>query len=325
MPKAKITLKPVDHLTPKMIYDEVNKTVVGQEEAKKVVANIVFMHFVRYMQNQLGENPATKKSNALLMGPTGCGKTYIVRETAKAIRKLTGYNVCPTLEVDCTELTPQGYVGDSIKDLLKEHAGEYGGEETALNTTIVFLDEFDKICMNQRGTSGLDMGRGAQYNILKVMEGLTIPAVHKMGGSTPEFDTSDFLFILAGNFAQIRSKRECTKKPIGFADHSTAEKFIDYHTELDEAGMATQLVGRTSQVGQLYNLNEPELMEILDRFLIPELESTWDFLGEELKVPKTAKKRIVNNCFRRKTGARGLETDLSKYLEDKIFKLKYKY
>lgn len=300
-------------LSPKAIYDIINKKVVGQEEAKKMISNLVFMNFVRYCQSIFEERPI-KKSNGLLMGPTGCGKTYIVREAAKAIRELTGYPICKVLEIDCTELSGRGWEGENISDRIKQHKREC---ESILefDTSIVFLDEFDKLCRPAVSSSGNDHNRITQYNLLKMMEGTEM-----QGG----IDTSKLLFVLAGNFAEVRALRKETKKGIGFTKGiEKAHKFVDYHTELDRVGMATQLVGRTAHVAELYELSPDNLRHVLDNHLLPEVESTWEFLNQELDITEEQKKEIVNNCFQRKTGARGLQTDLAKVVEDKLFNIEF--
>jgi len=312
-------------ISPKMIYDEVCKTVVGQDEAKKMIANVVFLHMVRYGQC-LKEGKMLKKNNALLMGPTGTGKTFIVRETARALRKLTGLPLCPVLELDCTELSPRGWVGDSISELLNKHHEENRDNMDAFNTTIVFLDEFDKICKPAVSSSGTDHNRNTQYNLLKFIEGADLRGDKSHGSKNVPVGTHHMLFVMAGNFSEVRSARRAKAaakdKTLGFgltAAEELDKDFVDLHTELDKVGMATQLVGRTPFVGELTELQPIELRKILDDHLIPEYASTWKYLGKKLKVSDDAKEQIVQDCFRRKTGARGLQTDLAKVLEDDIF------
>jgi len=313
-------------ISPRKIYEEVSKTVVGQEQAKKLICNTVFMHFVRYLQ-LVSEGQTSKKSNALLMGPTGCGKTYIVREASRAIQKLTGFPICPVLEVDCTELTGRGWEGDNLSDHIKDHYKEFGGNEASFNTSIVFLDEFDKLCKPAVGSGGHDHNRLTQYNLLKLIEGTEV----KMDSKSPfasggSFNTHSILFIMAGNFSEIRRSREDSKKPsMGFSSENSEEKseFIDYHTELEANGMATQLVGRTPYIAELNALTSEELRIILDRYLIPELSQTWRYLRSDLVISEENKVEIVENCFKRKTGARGLQADLCKHVEDELFDLEF--
>lgn len=310
------TSEAVGSISPRTIYEEVSKTVIGQDEAKKTIATAAFLHFVRFCQATI-EGTEIKKSNALLMGPTGSGKTFIVRETAKAMRKLTGYDMFPVLELDCTEITARGWEGEDITSLLKNHYKEHGSNSHKFNSTIVFLDEFDKLCSPAVGRSGTDHNKQTQYNLLKTIEGTSLG----------KFDTHKMLFIMAGNFPEIRAKRAETRNPWGFTDANAPdekEKYVDYHTELDEAGMATQLVGRTPFIGQLYDLEYDELNVILEDHLIPEVKSTFTFMGHDLDIPEDIKKDIINNTIDRKTGARGLSADLSKYMEEHMFDKEFK-
>lgn len=308
-------------LSPKAIYEEISKNVVGQEEAKRTVSNAIFLHFIRYCQ-YMKDGDVKKKENVLLMGPTGSGKTYIVREACKALQKITGYpQMCPLLEVDCTELTGRGWEGDSISDVIKQHCVTCMAEDLQGSSSVIFLDEFDKLCKPAVGRGGQDHNRLTQYNLLKVVEGQTLKSDPRIGGGQM-FKTHNMLFIFAGNFSEIRHKRK--EKVMGFRKDSSDEKYVDYHTELDEMGMATQLVGRTPYIAELYELQEDELLTILNKHLLPDLESTWQFVDEELKLSSKAKKEIVSNCFKRKTGARGLQADLAKHLEDQIFNMEIK-
>lgn len=304
-------------ISPKAIYEEISKTVIGQEQAKRMVSNVVFLHFVRYIQS-VKEGKLLKKTNSLLMGPTGCGKTFIVREASKAIRKLTGYPICPVLEVDCTELTARGWEGDSLTDHIKDHYEEFGENEATFNSTIVFLDEFDKLCKPAVSSSGNDHNRLTQYNLLKTIEGAEIK-IKSSYGIPRKISTHKMMFIMAGNFSEVRALREQRKNVMGFRQATEEEKFVDFHTELENVGMVTQLVGRTPHVAELYDLEPPDLKIILNEHLLPEIKDTWRYLNRDLNISEKDIEKIVQNCYTRKTGARGLQTDLAKHIEDDLF------
>jgi len=302
-------------ISPKLIYDKISTKVVGQDEAKKIVSTSMFLHWVRFCQS-LRQGTKLKKSNILLTGPTGTGKTLIVREAAQAIRDLTGYPICPVLEVDCTELTGRGWEGESLTTLIKDLYKSTGSNDVTFASAVIFLDEFDKLCKSAISSSGTDHNKQTQYNLLKAVEGVKIP-----GGT--ELDTSKMLFIFAGNFSEIREKRAAVNKQIGFSRDTLTLSQQDLHSELEAAGVSTQLVGRIAQVGELGELSKKELIEVLDRFLIPEYTNTWDFLGKKLKVKKSYKDEMVDRCFERKTGARGLQADLARHVEGELFNTEF--
>lgn len=289
-------------ISPKLIFEEIDKKVVGQDDAKRAVSSSIFLHALRFMQESLHEGSVTKKSNMMLLGPTGVGKTYMIREAAKAAQKLIGNNnLFPILEVDCTELTARGWTGDDISEVVKKHKSRHAFQPGAYETTIIFLDEFDKLTIPSIGTGGTDHAKNTQYNILKIMEG-------------------PMLFILAGNFAHVRHKRkENAKQSIGFGDRTEGNNDIDIYNELDKSGVATQILGRVSSIAELEQLDSKQLNTILNEHLLPEYRSLFEFIGESLRVPKKVKDSIVAKAIERKTGARGLNADLSKYIEDKLF------
>lgn len=305
-------------ISPKKIYDEVSKKVIGQEEAKRTISNAMFLHFVNYCRTYDNKEAEAKKCNVLLMGPTGSGKTYIVREAVKAVQKMTGWDVCPMLEVDCTSISAPGWTGDDLDALIGGHYDEHGSNEACFNSSVVFLDEFDKICKSAVGSGGTDHNRNTQYSMLKTIEGTQIK--HKKR----TIDTSKMLFIMAGNFSEVRQLEADRGHVMGFRSPEVEETYVDFHTELEEVGMATQLVGRTPYVAKLNYLTEEELTIILNEHDIPEMEKTWKFLDSKLEIDKDVQKQLVRNAFERKTGARGLQFDLAKHLEDQLFSLEMK-
>ncbi len=142
-----------------------------------------------------------------------------------------------------------------------------------------------------------------------------------------KIDTSKMLFLLAGNFSEVRDARTKRDSQMGFPTGAKAQeqtKYIDYHTELDNAGMVSQLVGRIGTVGELAPLTEQDLENILVQNAIPEYEKTWQFLNRELFIPPSVKKRIAKTCFERRTGGRGIASELAKYLEKELFDMELK-
>lgn len=309
------------NISPKAIYDIVDRKVVGQHDAKKAVATALFLHIVRFVRTTIrGEVPA-KKSDLMLLGPSGVGKTYIVRESVKAVRELLKLEfICPLLEVDATELSAPGWKGDDLSSLIADHCKNDLDTPARIDTTVVFIDEFDKLALPGVGQGGTDHNRNTQYNLLKMMEGTTVRSDTSALGPQVEVDTGLFLFILAGNFAEVRAKRKDNAKPgVGFLSSDSADSELDLIQELDDAGVATQILGRTSHVAELKPLTKKQLMEVLEIHLIPEYKETFSFLDVNMRVTKVLKEKIVDKAIERGTGARGLQTDLAAYAEDKLF------
>lgn len=309
------------NLTPRMIYDEISKSIIGQDEAKKTISNALFLHYVHYLHHMTDSLPTMQKANVLLMGPSGCGKTFVVREGVKALRKLTGHNVCPLLEIDATELTPSGYVGSDPQQYFSDHHEKYGENQCEFNTTVVFIDEIDKLC-SPASTDFSEFRRGAQYSLLKLMEGKTFKIKSDLKFMPPiEVNTEKMLFVLAGNFPLVRENR--TRKTIGI--HAIEEEIPqdkrDKLGEIEAAGLATQIVGRVPFVAEVDQLTGEQLKEIITTQLIPKYAETWKYMGHELNVPEDKLDGLVDKCVKRKTGARGLQADLVKLLEEELFDL----
>lgn len=314
-------------ISPKKIYEEISKTVVGQHTAKVAMSELLFMHFLRIVESMQTGKPITKKSNGLIMGPSGSGKTFIIREGAKAIRTLIGQDsLFDILEIDCTAMSPKGWSGDNFEDMLVDFANTVEAKrEGAFAHSIVFLDEFDKLCIPAVGSGGTDHNKNTQYSLLKAVEGtpLSVEGNKKRAGIT--LDTSGVLFIMAGNFQQIRRNREKDGHTIGFKDGVKRAEDFDMHQQLEDGGMATQLVGRTSHIAELEYLSELDLRTILEIQVIPEYASLWKTAHKRLKISEEDKDFIVKQAFKRKTGARGLHADFARVTKDQMFNLEYKF
>ena len=306
-------------ISPKSIFDYLEERIVGQKEAKKAISNAVYMHYVRFIQSYYEPEKSIKKSNLLLMGPSGNGKTLLVKTAAEAVSKLVGYDVCPVLEMDATSITGSGWSGHDAEDLLGSHH-ERCKNEDVFHSSIVVIDEIDKLCMPAISSGGHDFNKTTQYSLLKLVEGTPLHGIKKMGRAQ-DLNTNNMLFIFAGNFPQIRHKREDSKKGIGFTYENDLDKQEDksLHTQLEEAGMVTQLAGRISSVAELGVLNKQELKKILLELLIPDRQDTFEFMGTSFKLKAKDIDEIVEDCHKKKMGARGLEAALDAKLEDRIF------
>jgi ATP-dependent Clp protease ATP-binding subunit ClpX len=321
-------------LSPKAIYDHINKFVIGQERAKKVISNALFLHAVRTMKYYSEENPRPlKKSNTLLLGPSGSGKTYLVEKGIEAIQKITKMDMWPMLNVDASNLTPSGYVGNSIEDVM----GVYYFQslpnkvpeeqlDLAFATSVVFLDEIDKICGNSEDSRQSDFSRQTQYSLLKIVEGadITLEKPNDYRKPTPVTDvsTKNMLFIFAGNFPQIRTERKNKEKPnMGFGEDDQ-DKDVDIYVEMEKAGLATQLVGRISAHAELEHLNKKQLRKVLletEDNIIDQYKDLLEYIGYELEISSYHINKIVDSCYEKKTGARGLHAALDEFMEDIIF------
>ena len=310
----------VSVLTPRKIFDEISKTIVGQTKAKRVVSNAMYLHLVKLLDlaKERETNPdsqITSKSNVLLMGPSGCGKTYLVRTAAKAVRDLTGYNIFNLLEVDTTGITAKGWEGDDVDDMIGNfYTHKLNYNRDLFETSIIYFDEFDKKAIPAVGSSGTDHNKAAQFGLLKLVEGKDIEI---KGGST--INTSNVLFIFAGNFADIRSKRKDVGSKLGFTHNNLHEAIVNHHEALIETGVVTELVGRIGYTAELDQLTKDELVTILIDHVVPQAERLLHLVGIDLESKVTRFEEIADSALKRGTGARGLDVELLSALEDDIF------
>lgn len=302
-------------ISPELIHAVIDQTVIGQDQAKKVISMAMFMHFARTAFLAKSKKPF-KKSNPLLLGPSGNGKTLLVRAASKAVRELSGYGIAPILEVDCTGLTSKGWAGDDLSDLLQSHYRKHFKQRAAFDSTVVFLDEIDKLCMPQVGKGGTDHNRATQYGLLKAVEGMKITLEGDI-----DIDTGGMMFVFAGNFPQIRhnlAKRDKLSMGFGATDVAKKKK-VDVHQQLEEGGMITQLVGRISTVGRLDKLTKKELRQILVGHVIPEYKDLIDFLNHDLTISDYHLRKIVEEAYDKGTGARGLQAAVDAHIQKMMY------
>lgn len=315
---------PVSVLTPKKIYDEISKTIVGQHKAKKVVSNALYLHLVRLivLASEQETNKDAKleaKSNILLMGPSGCGKTYMVRTAATAMRTLTGLNIFNMLEVDSSRLSPAGWEGDDLdKEIANFYTNKLKSNKSLLDTTIVYLDEFDKKALPAIGTGGTDHNKNTQYSLLKLVEGRDIQ-VKDGFGAVDTINTTNTLFVFAGNFKDLRDKRKDTGTKLGFTHNNIVETITNVHEALIETGVVTELVGRIGFVGEVEQLSREELVQILTLHVAPKTNHMLHHIGIDLESKKGKFGAIADAAIKRGTGARGLDVELFTSLEEEIF------
>lgn len=314
-------------ITPKAIKAYLDQFVFGQEEAKKAVAVSGFQHYLRYMNNTLTKDAAvdplfTRKSNIMLVGPSGVGKTFIVKKLAEFLQ-------LPFHDVSAASLSNEGYIGTSLEDHIEEYVNHtkhaFGAD---LEYGIFFIDEIDKLAVNSEKGHSDSFTLRKQYSMLRLIEGIELQLAGRksdraMSDGKRKFKTGNLLFIFAGNFREMReTRKENKKRGIGFIHEDKPDKEKELHEEIIKAGIIPELAGRISEVVELMPLTKEILYESLVHGKESPLESYRNLLTTldiDLEISDEELMGIAERCSNSEIGARGIFSEVDKLIRPLLF------
>ena len=324
-------------ISPKEIKAILDDYVIGQEEAKKILAVAVYNHYKRIYNEDVIKNKddvEIQKSNILLLGPTGCGKTLLASTLAKILQ-------VPFAIADATTLTEAGYVGEDVENILLKLIQAADGDISKAERGIVYIDEIDKITRKSENPSiTRDVsGEGVQQALLKIIEG-TVASVPPQGGRKHphqemlQINTANILFICGGAFEGLENiiKDRTGKKSIGFGSKIESEKEVSKYKVFEELlpqdllkfGLIPEFIGRLPVIATLKELDKEALGKILvepKNSLVKQYKKLFEIDNVELVFEDDAISAIVDKAVERKTGARGLRSIIEEKMTDIMFEI----
>lgn len=318
--------------TPAQLKTILDEYVIGQDTAKKVLSVAVYNHYKRiFRHHEIDDDTELNKSNVLLIGPTGSGKTLLAQTISK-------YLDVPLAIADATSLTEAGYVGDDVENVVTRLVQAAGGDIEKAQRGIIFIDEIDKVArMSENRSITRDVsGEGVQQALLKIVEGATINVPAKGGRKHPgqdalQVDTTNILFVCGGAFDGLEDiiKKKEGANVLGFNQDKKTKDDVQVISKVEaddlvKYGLIPELIGRLHMLATLNEITEDDMVHILTEpknALIKQYIKLFEMDDVKLVFEKAALKELAKLAIERKTGARGLRSILEDIMLDIMFDL----